>query len=97
MSVEVTDQLVENIARLARLSFQADEAGEIRSHFEKILRFVAELEELDLSNVDPALFPSGESNVYRKDEVRPSLAPEDALANAPDRNGTSFAVPRIVE
>jgi aspartyl-tRNA(Asn)/glutamyl-tRNA(Gln) amidotransferase subunit C len=60
---------------------------------------VRQLEELDVSEVEPMThaLAAGEAAPLREDEVRPSLAPEEALRNAPEREGTCFKVPRIIE
>ena len=64
-----------------------------------ILDYVRQLEELDVSGVEPMThaLAAGEYTPLREDEVLPSLPPEQALANAPAREGTTFKVPRIIE
>jgi aspartyl-tRNA(Asn)/glutamyl-tRNA(Gln) amidotransferase subunit C len=47
--------------------------------------------------VEPTATVIGQVNVLRDDEVRPSLPVEEALANAPDREGDGFHVPKIIE
>jgi len=96
MAVDVTDELVDRIATLARLALSASEREELKAHFDKVLRFVAELETLDLEGVEPSASATADAGAHRKDEVMPSLDPEAALANAPARSGTAFVVPRIV-
>ncbi len=49
--------------------------------------------ELDLSGVEPTSHPLELSNVWAEDEPRPSLPLEEALQNAPDREGGYFRVP----
>lgn len=97
MSIEVTDELVDRIARLSRLALSPEEIREIKAHFEKVLQFVRELEELDLDSVDPSLFSLDASNIHREDEIRPSFRDGEALANAPGKKLPYFLVPRIVE
>jgi len=96
MSIEVTDDLVANVARLSRLALSAEESREIRTHLRKVLDFVEELQGLDLEGVDPSFFAVDASNVDREDEPRPSLTPGEALANAPERRDSCFVVPRII-
>jgi aspartyl-tRNA(Asn)/glutamyl-tRNA(Gln) amidotransferase subunit C len=96
MAIEITDELVAHIARLSRLALSPAEAAEIKGHFRKILQYVETLDALDLKGVDPSIFPLSTSNVFREDEVEPSLSVEDALRNAPASREGQFLVPRIV-
>ena len=96
MAIEVTDELVAQVARLARLRLDSGEAAEMREHFRKVLEFVDELDGLELEGIEPSLFAVETSNVYREDDVWPSLPHDLSLRNAPERDGTAFVVPRIV-
>jgi aspartyl-tRNA(Asn)/glutamyl-tRNA(Gln) amidotransferase subunit C len=96
MAIEITDELVAHIARLSRLALSPDEARELKGHFQKILQYVKALDALDVSGVDPSIFPLQTSNIFRPDEVAPSLPVEEALRNGPATRGGYFLVPRIV-
>ena len=96
MAIEVTDGLVAHIARLARLALSPQEAAELKGHFRKVLQYVEALDRLDVSAVDPSIFPLDTANVMREDEIRPSLAVEEALGNAPLARDDHFVVPRII-
>jgi aspartyl-tRNA(Asn)/glutamyl-tRNA(Gln) amidotransferase subunit C len=96
MAIEVTEGLVAHIARLARLALQPAEAAEAQGHFRKILQFVEILDRLDVSAVDPSIFPLDTTNVFREDETSPSLPVDDALRNAPVSRDGFFIVPRII-
>ena len=61
-----------------------------------ILEYVDALRALDTSAVEPMTHAVPFDCPTRADEVKPSLSVEDALANAPRRDGTFFQVPRIV-
>jgi aspartyl-tRNA(Asn)/glutamyl-tRNA(Gln) amidotransferase subunit C len=97
MAIEVTDDLVRHIAGLSRLAISPEETAELKKHFEKVLAFVAGFQDLDTSGVDPTFFSVESSNVYREDEVRPSLPVEDALRAAPASRPPYFLVPRIIQ
>ncbi len=90
---------VRRIAALARLRLSPEEERTFAVQLSKILDHVAQLEELDVSSVEPMThaLAAGEIAALRTDAVRPSLAPDEALANAPAREGTCFKVPRIIE
>ena len=96
MSIEVTDELVERIAVLARLNLTPEELSGLKDHFEKVLKYVGELQELETDGVDPSLFTSEASNVLRSDEGTPSLPNEVALRPSPDSEPPYFLVPRII-
>jgi aspartyl-tRNA(Asn)/glutamyl-tRNA(Gln) amidotransferase subunit C len=82
-----------HVARLARLELTDDEVERFREQLDAILEAVGKVAELDLSDVEPTAHPLDLVNVWADDESRPSLSVEDALANAPDREGDFFRVP----
>lgn len=90
---------VRRIAALARLELTPEEERTFAGQLSAILEYVRQLEELDVSQVEPMThaLAAGEAAPLREDEVRPSLGPERALRNAPEREGTCFKVPRIIE
>jgi aspartyl-tRNA(Asn)/glutamyl-tRNA(Gln) amidotransferase subunit C len=89
---------VRRIAALARLRLSPEEERTFSVQLSAILGYVAQLEELDVSQVEPMTHAlAGEAAALRADEVAQSLPPGEALANAPAREGTCFKVPRIIE
>ena len=96
-SPRIGDADVDHVARLARLALSADEKARMRQQLDRILGYIAKLNELDTEGVEPTSHAIRMVNVMRDDEVRPSLAPEAMLANAPERAGELFRVPRIIE
>ena len=88
---------VEKIAELARLRLQPDEAERLGDELGAILDYVAQLQELDTKDVQPTAHFEAKGTPLREDEPRPGLSVEDALANAPDKEGRTFRVPRIIE
>jgi aspartyl-tRNA(Asn)/glutamyl-tRNA(Gln) amidotransferase subunit C len=90
---------VRRIAALARLELTAEEEQVFGEQLSAILSYVAQLEELDVSGVEPMThaLAHGEATALREDVVERSLGPDAALANAPQREGTCFKVPRILE
>jgi len=84
-----------HVARLARLEIPEDEVDRVRDELGAILDAVGKVAELDLSDVEPTSHPLAVVNVWRDDEPRPSLSPEDALANAPDPVDGAFRVPAV--
>ena len=88
---------VEHVARLARLALNDDELERMREQLNAILGYIDKLRELDVTNVEPTSHAVPLVNVMREDEVVPCLPQEQMLANAPDRAGELFRVPRIIE
>jgi len=90
---------VRHIAELARLKLSEEEERVFGGQLSAILDYVELLKELDVSAVLPMThaLAAGEAAPLREDAVRPSLSADEALANAPAREGTCFKVPRIIE
>ena len=96
MSIEITQQLVESIAHLSRLSMTQEELAEKHEHFDKVLRYIESLDRLDTAPIDPSIFPLETVNVMVADEKQPSLGVDPALQNAPEQGDGFFLVPRII-
>ncbi|MGA8264067.1 MAG: Asp-tRNA(Asn)/Glu-tRNA(Gln) amidotransferase subunit GatC [Ignavibacteriaceae bacterium] len=94
--MSVTRKDVEHIAELAKLKFKEEELEKFTDHLNEILAYVEKLNELDTANVEPLAHPVEGSNVFREDEVKPSLDREEALRNAPDRSELFFKVPKVI-
>jgi aspartyl-tRNA(Asn)/glutamyl-tRNA(Gln) amidotransferase subunit C len=94
--MQVTSEMVDKMARLARLEFNDADKEAIRLDLEKMIGFVEKLNELDTSNVEPLIHMSESVNILREDEVKGSVTREEALRNAPDTDGTYFRVPKVI-
>ena len=88
---------VKYVAHLARLALTPDEEVKLTAQLGNILGYIEKLRELDVSGVEPTAHAVPMVNVTRADEIRPSLAHEDALRNAPRQANGLFIVPKIVE
>jgi aspartyl-tRNA(Asn)/glutamyl-tRNA(Gln) amidotransferase subunit C len=82
-----------HVARLARLELTEEELDRFGAQLSAILEAVGKVSELDLANVEPTAHPLDLVNAWAGDEPRRSLSVEEALANAPDREGAFFRVP----
>lgn len=95
--MKITQELVDHVARLARLDLSGEEAARMQAQLGDILGYISLLDELDLSDVPPTSHVIDMVNIMREDDVKPSLPLEKGLASAPAKEGTMFKVPRIIE
>jgi len=89
-------ETVLKVASLARLELTDAEVELFGGQLGAILDYVAQLDELDVSSVEPMVHVEDVTNVFRDDVVQPSLPRADALANAPSTDGRCFLVPAIL-
>lgn len=95
MSVSVDD--VKYIAQLSMLRFDDKEIEQFTQEFNKIIEYIDQLNDLDLSDVEPLYHPvEGSKATLREDEPVPSLNQEKAFKNSPQREGDHFAVPKVI-
>ena len=94
---EITKEDVEYVASLAHLA--PDEATKQRlvKELGAILEYMAKLNELDTSDVEPTMHAVPRTNVFREDAAQGSLDRDEALKNAPKTDGEYFLVPRILD
>jgi aspartyl-tRNA(Asn)/glutamyl-tRNA(Gln) amidotransferase subunit C len=95
--MRLTPEEVEHVALLARLQLSEEERERFTTQLNSILAHFEQLQQLDTSGVEPMSHAVAVSNVFREDEEEGSLAPEEALQNAPDVARECFRVPRVIE
>lgn len=95
--MEIPDELVIKIGKLAHLELSADEIPALRGELGAILEHVDQLQKVNVTDVSAMSHVHGASNVFREDVVQPSLEFGAAKVNAPDTSGTFFRVPLIIE
>ena len=88
---------VKYIAALARLHLEEEEVQQLTSSLEDILRYIGKLEKLDVSQVEPTSHVLALKNVFRKDEITPSLTQKDSLSISIAQDNGSFKVPQVIE
>ncbi|MDI3280469.1 MAG: Asp-tRNA(Asn)/Glu-tRNA(Gln) amidotransferase subunit GatC [Bacillota bacterium] len=93
----ITKADVEHVAHLARLKLSEEEKEAFTRQLNAILEAAGKLQELNTEGVEPTAYAIPMQNVFRPDEVRPSLPRELVLANAPDAVDGMFRVPKIME
>ena len=93
----ITSELVEYIAKLAKLEFSEEEKVKLAKELSQILEYIEKLNELSTDTVEPLSHTTEMTNAFRKDEVRPSLPAEVAVEPAPSKSGTFFKVPKVIK
>ena len=88
---------VRRIARLAQLELAAETVEQFRHQLERILDYVAVLDELDVESTAPTAHTLEQGAPLRADELGESLTVDQALANAPDAAAGHFRVPRVLK
>ena len=97
MGKKISEAEVRKVAKLSRLDLTEKEVEEFTGQLRAILDYVAKMNELDTEGVEPLAHCLPVSNVFREDRVKESLGTEKALANAPQRDGEFFKVPKILD
>lgn len=95
--MELTDDLVRQVAHLARLSFEEAELQRIKSDMARITSFMEKLNELDTNGVEPLIYMTDEVNVLRDDAAQNTLTKAEALKNAPVHDSDYFKVPKVLK
>lgn len=95
--MKVTDELIDYVSSLARLSLSDDEKAKIKDEISKIIDYMDILNQVDTADVEPMSHVLPVTNIFRKDEVVPSYDRDAILANAPDSDEGAFRVPKTVE
>ncbi|GAA3678816.1 Asp-tRNA(Asn)/Glu-tRNA(Gln) amidotransferase subunit GatC [Nonomuraea antimicrobica] len=92
----ITRDEVAHLARLSRLALTGDELDHYATQLDAIIEAVAKVTEVAAEDVPPSSHALPLTNVFRADEVRQSLTPDQALSGAPAVEDDRFRVPRIL-
>ena len=93
----IDKETVEKVANLARLELAEDEKDEMIKDMSKILDFMAKLNEIDTTGVEPLVYMTDEVNVLREDVVKQEITTEAGLKNAPKHTDEYFLVAKVIE
>jgi aspartyl-tRNA(Asn)/glutamyl-tRNA(Gln) amidotransferase subunit C len=91
----ITRDEVAHLARLSRIALSDAELDHLAPQLDQIITAVAQVQEVAADGIPPTSHATGLTNVFR-DEPRPCLSPEAALAGAPAVEQQRFRVPRIL-
>ena len=85
------------VAHLARIDLTEEETELFQSQLDQVLHYVEQLDELDVTGVEPTAHAIPVFNVLRKDELGKSLNHADVIANAPAASNGEVRVPKIID
>lgn len=94
MKITVTD--VKHVALLSRLEMSEKEIEEYSGNLNVVLEYMGIMNSLDTGQTEPTIHVLPLKNVFREDELKPSLAKQLVLQNAPEEEEGCFKVPRIL-
>ena len=82
---------------MSRLHFSDRELEIFETQVAGILDFIEKLKEIDVDEVAPTSHPMALTNVFRPDQIRPSVSMEDFIRRSPKSSGSFFEVPKVIE
>ncbi|MFK8037444.1 MAG: Asp-tRNA(Asn)/Glu-tRNA(Gln) amidotransferase subunit GatC [Crocinitomicaceae bacterium] len=95
--MEITDDLVDHIAHLARLNFEGSEKEAMKGDMEKIIDFIDQLNKVETDDVEPLIFMSEAINVLRQDEIKQDISQQEALKNAGHHDSDYFKIAKVLD
>ena len=95
--MEVTLDLVKHLEKMSLIELSEGEREATQGYFQDVIGYLDVISEADTDGVEPLINVFPVSNVMREDVVVPSPEPAVVLANAPNRKGNCFKVPKTVE
>jgi aspartyl-tRNA(Asn)/glutamyl-tRNA(Gln) amidotransferase subunit C len=95
--LKLSKEDVEHVAHLARLNFREEDKEKFTLQLNDILVYMDILNKVNTTGVEPMTHAITLNNAFRDDEVKGSVGIEKTLANAPDRMGECFRVPKVIE
>ena len=93
----LTPQDVARLAGLARIELTEEELTRLAPQLDAVLDAVTSVSKVAGPDIEPTSHALPLTNVFRPDEVRPSMSPEQVLSGAPAAEQGRFRVPRILE
>lgn len=95
--MQITPDLIKYLESLARITLTDEEEKKIGGELQDILTYIDKLNELDTEGVEAMSHCFPLNNVFRADEVKASMSPDEIVANAPESQDGAFVVPKTVE
>ena len=95
--MSINKQTIEQVAHLARIDLPSKELEKLSLQLQGIIDFIGQLNKADINNVAPTSHILPIHNIWREDLPAGSLPVDQALGDAPRREGNFFVVPRVIE
>lgn len=95
--MKITDETIDYVAALAKLSLTEDQKEKAREDLERILTFMDSMNDLDTDGIEPMSHAFPITNVFREDVVTNQENRDELLANAPAKKDGCFLVPKTVD
>jgi aspartyl-tRNA(Asn)/glutamyl-tRNA(Gln) amidotransferase subunit C len=96
MAHEINEDLIKQIAKLAKLTISDEEITNYMPHMKKVLNHFSELETLNTDNIEPLITPVDLKSYLREDKVEKIISTEELLEGAPSSVGQLFQVPPVI-
>lgn len=95
--MSIDKETVKYTAHLCRIELQEKELDKLSTQLKGILDFIDKLKQVDVGKIMPTSHILPVKNVLREDSPKDSLPVEKVLANAPQKKGNFFVVPKVIE
>ena len=96
MAAEIDEKLIRHIGLLSRIELTDEQVATFGRQFADIVAYMDKLQELDTDGVEPMAHALPVHNVFGEDVPGESLPAEQALRNAPQRDGDFYKVPKVI-
>jgi aspartyl-tRNA(Asn)/glutamyl-tRNA(Gln) amidotransferase subunit C len=96
MGQTIDEGLVRHIGKLSRIELSDEQVQTFCRQLANILEYFGKLQQLDTEGIEPMAHAADLRNVLADDVPAEGLTPQQALANAPDRDGDFFKVPKVI-
>jgi aspartyl-tRNA(Asn)/glutamyl-tRNA(Gln) amidotransferase subunit C len=95
--MQITDEKINQLAHLSRLTFDNNEKAKIKQDLERILELCESLNKIDTEGVEPLIHMTNSENIVREDNPQQEFSREELLKNAPKKDSDYFRVPKVIE
>lgn len=94
--MKIDETLIDRLAVLSKLEFNATDKAEIQKNLNNILKLVEKLQEVDTEGVEPLVYMNEDIDVFREDKVIETITKQEALKNAPSKDSDYIKVPKVI-
>jgi aspartyl-tRNA(Asn)/glutamyl-tRNA(Gln) amidotransferase subunit C len=93
----ISKDLIKSLSKLAKINLTEKEVEKYTNEFSSVIGYMEEIKNIDVENISETARVSDEGNIFRKDEIKPSLSQEQALKNCKNTYNGYFLVPKILK